>query len=93
MPAQSAENSAPTERGYALTDRHSWVKLRIHVYICRKCGAGRVNEQRPDGTWRTWWHRPTGESLVAQRTPPCERGQMTETFLKKYEAAIAAAES
>lgn len=76
-----------------MVDRHRWVKLRIHVYICRKCGLGKVNAQRTNGQWFVTWHQPTGVSHDVPATPPCQVGPLTATFLKKYEAAIAAAES
>lgn len=72
--------------------RHSWVKLRIHVYICRKCGLGKVNAQRTSGEWFVTWHEPSGMSHTVKATPPCQRGSLTSQYLKKYEAAIAAAE-
>lgn len=74
-----------------MADRHSWVKLRVHVYICRKCGAGKVNAQRASGQWFVTWHLRTGESHDVPATPPCQVGPYTEKFLKKYEAAIACA--
>lgn len=72
--------------------RHVWVKLRVHVYICRNCGLGKVNAQRENGEWFVTWHEPRGVSHTVARTPPCIVGPLTEKYLKKYEAAIACAE-
>lgn len=72
--------------------RHSWVKLRLHVYICRTCGLGKVNAQRANGKWFVTWHEPTGVSHTAAATPPCAVGPLTEKYLKKYESALACAE-
>ena len=60
--------------------RHKWLKLRRHVYICRKCGTGRVNSLE-DGHWLTTFHLPNGESRMAMHTPSCEVGQHTERYL------------
>jgi hypothetical protein len=70
---------------------HAWVKLRIHVYICRKCGCGRVNWQNKNGEWVTTFHTSSGHSISSTRRPPCEVGSRTAPALRKYEAAIAAA--
>lgn len=69
---------------------HRWVKLRIHVYICRCCGAGKVNSQR-GGEWITTYHLPSGKSIVSRHTPACEIGPKTAGALAKYAAEIAAA--
>ena len=70
--------------------RHSWAKLRIHVYICRKCGMGKVNSMG-DGGWVATYHGPDGKSEPAQYVPSCERGPLTEKYLAKYAAEIARA--
>jgi hypothetical protein len=74
-------------------ERHSWVKLRIHVYICVKCGAGRENKQDRIGGWYTTWFLPTGERRNTFERPPCVRGPLTDRYLGKYadhiEAAVA----
>lgn len=72
--------------------RHKWVKLRLHVYICRVCGTGKVNEQI-GVNWQTRYHRPNGESVVSQRTPACEIGPRTGDYLAKHAAAIAVTDS
>lgn len=71
--------------------RHKWVKVRVHVYICTKCGCGSVNEQDARSNWFTTYHTPDGRSAVERHVPPCEVGQFTEAYLKKYESAIACA--
>lgn len=68
--------------------RHRWVKLRIHVYICRKCGCGKVNAQR-GGRWVQTYHLPTGESRQLAKAPPCEVGPQTSRYLAHYAEDIA----
>ena len=72
-------------------ERHRWVKVREHVYICRKCGCGRVNTQTSRGEWFTTFHRPDGRSVVDSHVPLCQPGPRTAAALRKYEAAIAIA--
>lgn len=64
--------------------RHSWLKLRIHVYICRRCGCGKVNAQREGGAWFATFHLPTGESVESAKVPACAPGPETARFLAKY---------
>lgn len=71
---------------------HRWVKLRLHVYICRKCGTGKVNAHR-GGEWITTYHRPTGESVESRHVPPCEVGPRTRRYLATYSDVIAASET
>lgn len=75
------------------TKRHKWVKVRLHVYICRQCGCGSVNAQDGNGGWFTTYHKPAGESEVARHVPACEVGPLTHTYLKRYESAIACHQS
>lgn len=70
--------------------RHSWVKLRLHTYICRRCGCGKVNAQKA-GAWQTTFHLPTGASVVSASVPACKPGQYTPAFLLKYKAEVLAA--
>jgi len=70
--------------------RHKWVKLRIHVYICRTCGCGRVNAQDLSGRWFATWHLPDGHSIATAKTPECAIGEKTQVYLAKYAAEIAA---
>jgi hypothetical protein len=69
--------------------RHRWVKLREHVYICRKCGTGKVNAQDGDGRWFATFNRPDGRSIVAARVPACEVGPRTAAHLAKHAEALA----
>lgn len=68
--------------------RHKWVKVRIHVYVCRDCGTGRVNAQDARG-WFTTFHRPDGRAIVDTHVPACEPGPRTPRVLAKYASAIA----
>lgn len=66
-------------------NRHRWCKLRLHVYICRKCGAGKRNETDNHGEWFTTYFLPNGETVRGPRAvPACERGPKSETYLAKY---------
>lgn len=67
--------------------RHTWLKLRLHVYICRACGTGKVNARR-SGAWETTYHRPDGTSVVSAHVPACEVGPLTKKYLANYSAQI-----
>lgn len=69
------------------SQRHSWVKLREHTYICRVCGCGRVNAQKSGG-WETTFHLPDGTSRVLSKRPACAVGPHTDEYLGKYWPAI-----
>lgn len=69
--------------------RHGWVKLRLHFYICRKCGTGKENVQKGDNYYETMYHLPTGESKFMKNTPACEVGPRTVKYLAKYAEQIA----
>ncbi len=69
--------------------RHRWVKLRLHVYICRRCGAGKVNAQDAGGRWRATFHLPSGRSVTVGHVPRCVVGPLTEKYLGKYRATLA----
>ena len=71
-----------------MAKRHRWVKLRTHVYICRACGTGKVNEQDRNGLWHATWHTPDGRSTVSPFTPPCEPGPKTARWLEHYRSAL-----
>lgn len=75
------------------TKRHKWVKVRLHVYICRQCGCGSVNAQDGHADWFTTYHKPDGTSEVARHVPACEPGAFTAAYIKRYESAIACAVS
>ncbi|CAB4177418.1 hypothetical protein UFOVP998_36 [uncultured Caudovirales phage] len=70
--------------------KHSWVKLRLHHYICRKCGCGKVNAQDDRRLWVTTYHLPTGESKALRHTPQCEWGPKSLAYLERYDSEIAA---
>jgi len=70
--------------------RHRWVKLRIHVYICRTCGCGRVNDQDMSGRWFVTWHLPNGKAIATAKTPECATGEKTQAYLAKYAKEIEA---
>jgi hypothetical protein len=67
--------------------RHRWDKLRIHVYMCRVCGTGRKNEQRPNGQWFTRFYLPSGARVVGGAVPPCKPGRDTAKRLAHYKGA------
>jgi hypothetical protein len=76
--------------------RHSWLKLRAHTYICRKCGMGKVNQERGPNDWVQLWSFPTvpkPEQQQLEKTPPCEPGPDTARRLQavsELEARLAA---
>jgi hypothetical protein len=80
-------DAAPPKR-----TRHKWVKLRTHVYVCAKCGTGKVNafDDRQVG-WTATWHKADGGTQVGGETPPCAAGARTEAALVKYAVEIAEA--
>lgn len=69
--------------------RHRWVKVRLHVYVCRQCGAGKVNAQDAGGKWFATFHLPTGRSGRAAHVPACQVGPLTEKYLAKYKDLLA----
>ncbi len=62
--------------------RHSWTKLKLHNYLCKKCGTGKRNAQRESGEWFTTWHRADGTVVVSIATPACEPGELTPERLE-----------
>lgn len=70
------------------SERHRWVKLRLHVYICRKCGCGKVNAQDARGGWFATFHLPDGRSIAPSHVPPCEVGPRTPAYLAKYSEVL-----
>ena len=68
--------------------RHSWVKLRLHVYMCRTCGTGYLNHQHPNGSWVRTYYLPTGQTIALVHVPPCEPGARTAAVLRKYADAL-----
>jgi hypothetical protein len=73
--------------------RHRWIKVKLHVYICRQCGAGSVNSFEGKRGWITTVHYPDGTSEVSNKLRPCARGPKSDVYLAKYESAIACATS
>jgi hypothetical protein len=69
--------------------RHRWCKVRLHVYICRTCGTGKVNAQDAGGAWFATYHRPDGTSVRSAHVPRCEVGPMTAKYLAKHAAVLA----
>ncbi len=67
--------------------RHRWVKVRLHVYICRQCGCGRVNARNHRGEWFTMFHRPDGTSTIDVHVPACAAGPRTGAYLRHHERA------
>ena len=55
---------------------HSWVKVKLHNYVCRKCGTRKVNVPKGGG-WAAEWHRPDGSVLELPLSPKCEVGPQT----------------
>jgi hypothetical protein len=68
--------------------RHKWVKLRLHVYLCRKCGTGYVNAQTAGGVWYRTYHRADGISEVSTCVPECAPGPRGARALQKYADAL-----
>ena len=68
--------------------RHAWVKVRVHCYICRRCGTGKVNSLERVG-WVATFHTPDGLSTVRDHVPPCAPGPRTAQYLAKHQTAIA----
>lgn len=75
-------------RELVLMARHRWLKLRLHAYICTKCGTGKVNSCDAGG-WSVTYHLPDGTSHVSPRVPACAPGPRTAQYLARHESAIA----
>lgn len=69
--------------------RHSWVKLRVHVYMCKKCGTAYENKQDRTGGWYRTYFLPDRRQVNASHVPPCEPGPTTSKRIEHYAAAIA----
>lgn len=68
--------------------RHSWVKLRLHVYLCRRCGTAYENRQLTTGDWRRMYFLSPGENKYLDRVPICATGKRTDAALRKYADAL-----
>jgi hypothetical protein len=62
--------------------RHSWLKLKPHTYICRKCGMGKVNVEQSPGQWVARWSTPDGDEIRMALTPTCAPGPKTAERLE-----------
>jgi predicted molibdopterin-dependent oxidoreductase YjgC len=69
-------------------ERHRWVRLREHCYMCMKCGTGYRNEHQTRGDWIRRWFPADGGYIIAAHTPPCSRGRFTVDRLDKYALAL-----
>lgn len=78
MPARDREEGSRVEMSKS---RHSWTKLKVHNYLCKKCGTGKRNVQSENGEWFATYHRADGTVVVSAQTPPCETGQLTKERL------------
>lgn len=59
---------------------HSWFKVKLHNYICRKCGARKVNVDDRGG-WSSEWHLSDGSIVRRTLAPPCVVGPETSARL------------
>lgn len=66
--------------------RHKWIKLRIHVYLCRTCGTKK--ETDPESFF-TRYTTPDGHTRREKFTPPCVFGPKTEEYLAAHADEIA----
>ena len=73
-----------------MSRRHSWVRVKVHVYVCCVCGTGKVNA-RDEAGWAATFHRPDGAEVIGS-TPPCTVGPRTAAALTKYSVEISAAD-
>jgi Zn finger protein HypA/HybF involved in hydrogenase expression len=66
--------------------RHSWVRIREHNYMCKKCGMGKINIQVGDKEWEQNYLFPDGTEGRRSRVPPCAPGVFTESRVARLEA-------
>lgn len=62
--------------------RHSWLKVKLHIYICRKCGSKKVNVEKSPNNWVAEWHTPDGDVIELRHAPPCAAGPLTAERLQ-----------
>lgn len=79
-----------SESTTAAAPRHSWLKLRLHVYMCIRCGAGYENIQDRTGGWYRRWFLPDRSTVNTLRTLPCEPGPTTAKRILHYSAQLLA---
>jgi hypothetical protein len=55
---------------------HSWFKVKLHNYVCEKCGTRKLNVQAAGGGWIAEWHLPDFvdalQALVSDVCSICE---------------------
>jgi hypothetical protein len=86
-PRKGAKPHATREAAARRADRpqrHRWVHPRDHLYLCLRCGTGKVNAQDAEGRWGVTWHRPDGTPQHGGPTPECAVGANTKRYLAKY---------
>lgn len=73
-------------------ERNRWVKIKIHWYVCAKCGMVCENFER-DGVWRSRYFFPTDPptTRVEHHVPECVPGPKTPERLAKFNDLITAA--
>jgi hypothetical protein len=71
LPAAPASDR-PAPKWNPKTRRHSWLKVREHVYRCRFCDLNKTNVL-DGGDWVVRWEWPDWASaaVVGGATPPC----------------------
>lgn len=72
---------------------HSWFKVKLHNYICDKCGVRKINVVQGD-SWTTEWHLLDGSTRRQPLAPACVEGSETTArlaWLASFKAQIAAA--
>lgn len=73
----------------ARAGRHSWVKVRVHHYVCKKCGTCYENKQDRGGGWFRTYYLPDRRKANLDHVPPCEPGATTAKRLEHFAPAIA----
>lgn len=56
---------------------HAWVKVKLHNYVCQKCGMRKVNVEKSRGQWIAEWHKPDGAVVELRLSPACAPGPQT----------------
>lgn len=69
-------------------ERHRWVKLKEHKYLCSKCGTGKTNEELGPSYWQQRYALPNGKEIVSRHVPPCEPGPETDKRIEQFRARI-----
>lgn len=90
-PNTASEPEGPPTASTSGGVRHSWVRLEIHRYGCRKCGTCYENRQDRGGGWLRAWFLSDGSKRFGERTPPCGAGKLTGKRLQHYAPSIARA--